>query len=325
MARQGQGPQQVLSSSSCSNGGGLGASRSPPKSQPDRAVRGRSQKDRPRDPAETPSRILPRKGKCPRRRRVRERVRRAPSWENGGAKPQWGGPVGCLGGIWGRRDKAGLGGPCSTQVWGCLRRGPAAVLGNGHLWGQQEPPNSRVGANRGGLWARGPSKGLQPCWDGAATVSICHKSRLWCFWDPEPPRCAGASRSKGVRSSGSQNKGTGPRARTPEEQSPASPSIPAGEPRVLVRKQLGEGRYPQPQVAHPKGAAGGLHPQPHPRCSWLGSSSAPPITREPSWCRGAAQSPPVVLLLIVTCSLPTGPEPLSLPAPRCPRALAAAH
>lgn len=149
----------MLSSSSCSNGGGLGASRSPPKSQPDRAVRGRSQKDRPRDSAETPSRILPGEGKCPRRRRVRERVRRAPSWENGGAKPQWGGPVGCLGGIWGCRDKAGLGGPCSTQVWGCMHWGPAAVLGNGHPWGQQEPPNSGVGANRG-VWGLGaPPRG----------------------------------------------------------------------------------------------------------------------------------------------------------------------
>lgn len=79
-------------------------------------------------------------------------------------------------------------------------------------------------------------------------------------------------------------------------------------------------RWPTLMGWKPEGAAGGLPPQPHPRSSWMRSCSASPspaLTREPSWGRGAAQSPPVVLLLIVTCSLPTGPESLSVPAPRC--------
>lgn len=140
----------MLSSSSCSNGGGLGASRSPPKSQPDRAVRGRSQKDRPRDPAETPSRILPGEGKCPRRRRVRERVRRALSWENGGAKPQWGGPVGCLGGIWGRRDKAGLGGTLQHTGKGLPVPGSCGCAGKWAPMGAAGAPKQRGGGKQGG-------------------------------------------------------------------------------------------------------------------------------------------------------------------------------
>lgn len=87
--------------------------------------------------------------------------------------------------------KQGWGGACSTQVRGCLHRGPAAVPGNGHPWGQQEPPTQPQVAHPDGVEARRGCRRPPP----TATSPIQLDAILLCF--PEPSANEGAKLGPG--------------------------------------------------------------------------------------------------------------------------------
>lgn len=78
MARQGQGPQQVLSSSSCTNGGGLGASRRPPNLSLIRVCEEEAKRIAPETPQGPDPKSLTGRGNAPDGKGASwERVRRA--------------------------------------------------------------------------------------------------------------------------------------------------------------------------------------------------------------------------------------------------------